>query len=61
MRRYLPDAQVGYGDRTMLFTYMFDHGRAKRDLGWDMPPLEQRVLDHINEARTEAGLQPIVG
>jgi hypothetical protein len=31
------------------------------DVGYEMAPLEARVLEHINDAREEAGLAAIGG
>ena len=31
------------------------------DIGYELAPLSVRVLEHINDARAEAGLPPISG
>jgi hypothetical protein len=33
--------------------------RARKDLGFSLRPLEETVLEQINDARLEAGLKPI--
>ena len=38
-----------------------DNSRMLADVGYEMAPLSVRVLDHINDARQEAGLPPISG
>ncbi len=59
VKRFIPDAQITFGDRQVPHVYLVDNSRMLRDIGYEMPPLEDRVLDHINEARKEAGLEPI--
>jgi hypothetical protein len=31
------------------------------DIGYEIAPLRQRILDHINDARTEAGMDALIG
>ena len=61
VRGYLPDAEITTGDRVVPHVNLVDNSRMLADIGYEIPPLRVRVLEHINEARTEAGLQPISG
>ena len=61
VRGYIPDAQITTGDRPVPHVYLVDNSRMLGDIGYEMPPLSVRVLDHINDARQEAGLPPISG
>ncbi len=61
VRGYIPDAQITTGDRPVPHVYLVDNSRILGDIGYEMPPLAVRVLDHINDARQEAGLPPISG
>ncbi len=61
VRSYLPDAVITTGDRTTPHVHLVDNSRMLGDIGYEMPPLRDRVLDHINEARAEAGLEPVSG
>ena len=38
---------------------MVDNNRMLRDIGYELPPLRERVLDNINEASREAGFEPV--
>jgi nucleoside-diphosphate-sugar epimerase len=68
VKKYIPDAVIKFGKEPPPP----DHGetglpwrvsseRAKKDLGFEVLPLEKAVLIHINDARIEAGLKPIKG
>jgi UDP-glucose 4-epimerase len=61
VRRFIPDAQITTGDRPVPHVYLVDNSRMLADIGYEMPPLRVRVLEHINDARQEAGLAPISG
>ena len=61
VRGYLPDAEITTGDRVVPHVNLVDNSRMLADIGYEIPPLSVRVLEHINEARTEAGLKPISG
>ena len=61
VRSYIPDASIRTGDRPVPHVYLVDNSRMMADLGYELPPLRMRVLDHINDARAEAGLEPISG
>ena len=57
VRGFIPDAKITLGERSVPHIYLVDNSRMLRDIGYEMPPLKARVLDHINEARQEAGLE----
>jgi len=61
VRDIIPDAQVTTGDQLVPHVYNLDNSRMLADLGYEIAPLRQRILDHINDARTEAGLDAISG
>ncbi len=61
VREIIPDAQISTGDRPVPHVYLLDNSRMLADIGYEMPPLRVRVLEHINDARREAGLEPISG
>ena len=59
VRSFIPDARITTGEASVPHIYLVDNSRMLRDIGYEMPPLRARVLDHINEARQEANLEPI--
>jgi nucleoside-diphosphate-sugar epimerase len=66
VRKYIPDAKITFGKQApppdrgkMGIPWRISMARAKQDFGFSMLPLEEAVLIHINNARTEAGLKPI--
>lgn len=59
VRRLIPDARITMGDRKVPHVYLVDNSRMLADIGYELPPLEARVLDHINDARRESGLPDI--
>ena len=59
VKSFIPDARIILGQRPMPHIYLVNSSRVLRDIGYELPPLRRRVLDHINEARNEAGLTPI--
>jgi len=61
VRRFIPDAQITTGDRAVPHIYKVDNSRMLADIGYELAPLEVRVLEHMNDARQEAGLPPILG
>ena len=61
VRSFIPDAQITMGDRSVPHVYLVDNSRMLADIGYEMPPLRVRVLEHINDARQEAGLPAIYG
>ena len=67
VRRYIPDARIEFGNQPQVIDaagkgipWKLSMARAKKDFGFSCMPLEAAVLIHINDARTEAGLKPIV-
>ncbi len=61
VRSFIPDAQITTGDQAVPHIYLVDNSRMLADIGYEIAPLEVRVLEHINDARQEAGLPPIRG
>ena len=61
VRSFIPDAQITTGDRTVPHVYLVDNSRMLADIGYEIAPLRQRILDHINDARAEAGMEPLEG
>ena len=68
MKKYIPDADISFGDRPtfdpegkMGLPWKVSMKRAMDDFGFSCMPLEKAVLIHINDARLEAGLEPIKG
>ncbi len=62
VRSYLPDAEITFGDERGReeLPWKVSCARAKADFDFAVMPLEKAVLVHINDARFEAGLPPIV-
>jgi nucleoside-diphosphate-sugar epimerase len=61
VRSFIPDAQITTGDQAVPHIYLVDNSRMLSDIGYELAPLRVRVLEHINDARREAGLAPIEG
>ncbi len=61
VRSFLPSAQITTGDRAVPHVYLVDNSRMLADIGYEMAPLRVRILEHINDARREAGLGLIKG
>ena len=61
VRSYIPDAKISMGDASVPHVYLVDNSRMLADIGYEMAPLNVRILEHINDARREAGLPEIVG
>jgi nucleoside-diphosphate-sugar epimerase len=68
VKKYIPDARITFGDQQMMDTsgksglpWRVSMKRAIEDFGFSCMPLEKAVLIHINDARLEAGLEPIKG
>ena len=63
VRGYLPDAQITFdnpGGREHSGNYLVDNSRLLTEFELSYPPLQQRVLEIINEVRADEGL-PLVG
>jgi nucleoside-diphosphate-sugar epimerase len=68
VHQYIPDAEIEFGSQSISLEsarggipYLLSMARAGEDLGVSCMPLEEAVLIHINDARAEAGLEPIKG
>ncbi len=61
VRGFIPDAQITTGDQAVPHIYLVDNSRMLADIGYELAPLRVRVLEHINDARREAGMDPIGG
>ena len=61
VRSIIPDAQISTGDQAVPHIYRVDNSRMLADVGYELAPLRVRILEHINDARQEAGLAPIAG
>jgi nucleoside-diphosphate-sugar epimerase len=66
IRKYLPDAQISFGTQPTFdpegktgLPWRVSMKWAMDDFGFACMPLEKSVLLHINDARLEAGLEPI--
>ena len=59
VREFIPDAHITTGDRAVPHIYLVDNSRMLSDIGYEIAPLRVRVLEHINDARREAGLPAI--
>jgi nucleoside-diphosphate-sugar epimerase len=66
VRRYIPDARIEFGNQPQFIDaagkglpWKLSMARAKEDFGFSCMPLEAAVLIHINDARIDAGLEPI--
>jgi nucleoside-diphosphate-sugar epimerase len=67
VKKYIPDAVIEFGPPAPPLPPQkgglpgkASMARAKEDLGFEIMPLEESVLRHINDARLEAGLPPIL-
>ena len=68
VRKYIPDAVIEFGEQSVSLEsarggipYRLSMERAREDFGFSCMPLEEAVLTHINDARAEAGLEPLQG
>jgi nucleoside-diphosphate-sugar epimerase len=65
VRGYLPDAQISFekqtGGRDASGTWLIDNTRLVQEFGVQYRPYAERVLQIINECRTEIGQPPIRG
>lgn len=61
IRQYIPGAKIEFGNQPadLGSPRKISNARAREDLGFNLTPLRDSVLAHINEARAEAGLSPI--
>ena len=61
VRGIIPEAQISTGDQAVPHIYRVDNSRMLSDVGYELAPLRARILEHINDAREEAGMEPIAG
>ena len=65
VRGYLPDARITFekqtGGRDSSGTWLIDNTRLVQEFGVQYRPYTERVLQIINECRTETGQPPIRG
>ncbi|MEC9308182.1 MAG: NAD(P)-dependent oxidoreductase [Chloroflexota bacterium] len=61
VKSIIPEAEITMGNRPVPHVYKVDNSRMLADIGYEMAPLRMRVLEHINEARSEAGMNSIQG
>ncbi len=66
VREYLPHARIEFGGEAPPpgiekagLPWRVNMARARQDLGFEMMSLKQAVRLHINDARLEAGLNPV--
>ena len=59
VRGIVPDARITTGERRVPHIYLVDNSRMLADIGYEIAPLDARIRDHINDARREAGLDPV--
>jgi UDP-glucose 4-epimerase len=66
VRKYVPDAKIEFGNilppenrGKFGIPWRASSERAREDFGFSLLPLEEAVLIHINDARSEAGLELI--
>lgn len=63
--KYIPDARIEFGKQAPTtggrrgLPWLVSTAIAKEDFGFSCMPLEEAVLIHINDARLEAGLEPL--
>lgn len=66
VRKCIPDAKLKFGNQAppsnrgrVGIPWKVSMSRAKEDFGFDLMPLEEAVMIHINDARLEAGLKTV--
>ncbi|MEE8419043.1 MAG: NAD(P)-dependent oxidoreductase [Dehalococcoidales bacterium] len=63
--KHLPDAKIEFGKTKPPagrgLPWLVSMDRAKKDFGFSCMPIEEAVLIHINDARLEAGMEPLKG
>lgn len=61
VKKHLPDAQISFPEDVDLYPNLrkSDGGRLSRDIKYQFPDIETRVLDTINEARRDTGMTPV--
>ena len=64
VRKLIPDAKIEFGTQEPPFgrgglPWLVSMEKAKKDFGFECMPIEEAVKIHINDARLEAGLEPM--
>jgi UDP-glucose 4-epimerase len=66
VKKYIPDAIIQFGNQKPQgkpgeygLPWKVSMARAREDFGFTLLPLEEAVLLHINDARLEAGMEPM--
>ncbi len=64
VRKFIPDAKIEFGTQEPPFgrgglPWLVSMEKAKKDFGFECMPIEEAVKIHINDARLEAGLEPM--
>ena len=66
VKKYIPDAKIQFGTQKPQgkpveygLPWKVSTARASEEFGFTLLPLEEAVLLHINDARFEAGLEPL--
>ena len=53
VRSNIPEAKITLGIERVPHVYLVDNSRMLSDLGYEMPSLETRITEHIEDARAE--------
>ncbi|MFC1900369.1 NAD-dependent epimerase/dehydratase family protein [Chloroflexota bacterium] len=64
VRKFIPDARIEFGTQEPPFgrgglPWLVSMEKAKKDFGFECMPIEEAIKIHINDARLEAGLEPM--
>ena len=59
VRQFIPGAQITTGQQRVPHVYLVDNSRMLADIGYELAPLGLRIMEHINDARHEAGMPPL--
>jgi len=64
VKKYMPNAIIEFGNKEDPFgprrkPLNVSSARAKADFGFECMPLDEAILIHINDARLEAGMEPL--
>jgi nucleoside-diphosphate-sugar epimerase len=61
VKKYIPDAQITFGDQPedCELPWLVSSKLAEEDFGFKLMSIDEAVFKHINEARAEAGMEPI--
>jgi len=61
VKEYAPDAEIGYESGAVPYTVIqnLDCRRIEQAIDYRLPPLRQRILEQMNEARQERQMPPL--